>query len=379
MVDTGTSKVYFLKTGVESGDGIAAGLDGLLETSGLSAVVKENDIAAVKLHFGESSETGHVRPRFVKRVVSWIARQGARPFVTDTNTLYRGSRSDSVAHLRTAAEHGFTLQALGAPVMIADGMHGTSEVRIEAPGELVGKAPFGTELVKADCIISVAHFKGHELSGFGGAIKNVGMGGAARAGKLDQHSTTKPYVRDGCVACGTCARWCPVEAITVADEASIDESICIGCGECIAVCPQRVVGIRWNESTDIFQRKMVEYLGALAGLKKGRIAYVNFITDVHPVCDCYGTPKVAIVPDIGVLASLDPVAIDQASYDLVNAAPPAKKSGLSSGYRTGEDKFRDLHRDVDPTVQLRYAEQLGLGKRDYELLDVQESARSSAG
>ena len=372
MGGSARSRVYLLNSGAAGGDGIAAGIEDLLERSGVGSAILEGDITAVKMHFGESSVTGHVRPRFVKRIVSWLVKRGARPFVTDTNTLYRGARSDSVAHLHAAAEHGFTHQALGAPVMIADGMHGTSEIKLAAPGELVGSAPFASELVKADSILSLAHFKGHELSGFGGAIKNLGMGGAARAGKLDQHSTTKPYVRDGCVACGTCARWCPVDAITVEEEASIDESTCIGCGECIAVCPEKCVGIRWNESTDIFQRKMVEYLGAIAGVKTDRIAYVNFITDVHPVCDCYGTAKVAIVPDIGVTASLDPVAIDQASYDLVNAAPAAGGSELSSGYRRGEDKFSDLHKDVDPTVQLRYAEKLGLGTRDYDIVDVKD-------
>lgn len=378
MAATRGSRVYYLRAD-DGRDGIAAGLSGLLDAAGIGDVVRENETVALKLHFGESSETGHVRPHFVRRIVSWLIKRGARPFVTDTNTLYRGARSDSVVHLRTAAEHGFTQSALGAPVLIADGLHGTSEIRLPSPGDLVGNAPMGADLVKADSIISVAHFKGHELSGFGGAIKNLGMGGAARAGKLDQHSTTKPYVRDGCIACGVCASWCPVDAITVRDTAAIDDDICIGCGECIAVCPERCVGIRWNESTDIFQRKMVEYLGAMAIAKKGRMAYVNFITDVHPVCDCYGTAKVSIIPDVGVVASLDPVAVDQASYDLVNAAPVAKGSELSSTYRQGEDKFRDLHKDVDPTVQLRYAEQLGLGTRDYELVDIPKSARSSAG
>ncbi len=372
------SKVYFL-TAEGGSDGIAAGLHDLLDASGVGAALGESGIVAVKMHFGESVDTGHVRPHLIRRVVSWLTKRGTRPFVTDTNTLYRGTRSDSVAHLRTAAEHGFTQQALDAPVMIADGLHGTSEIRLPAPGTLVGEAPIAAELVKADAIISVAHFKGHELSGFGGAIKNLGMGGASRAGKLDQHSTTKPYIREGCVACGVCATWCPVDAITVGETASIDESICIGCGECIAVCPEKCVGIRWNESTDIFQKKMVEYLGAVASAKSGRVAYVNFITDVHPVCDCYGTAKTAIVPDVGVTVSLDPVAVDQASYDLVNAAPVAKGSELSSGYRRGADKFRDLHKDVDPTVQLRYAEELGLGTRDYELIDIRESARSSVG
>jgi uncharacterized Fe-S center protein len=360
-------------------DGIPAGLEALLETSGVGEIVSPGEVVAVKLHFGESRVTGHVRPRFVRRIVAWLSKRGARPFVTDTNTLYRGTRTDTVSHLLAAAEHGFTLTAVGAPVVIADGLRGTSEIRLPLDGKFVTEAPFASDLVKADSILSVAHFKGHELSGFGGAIKNMGMGGASRAGKLDQHSTTKPYVRPNCVACGACAPWCPADAITVSEAALIDAERCIGCGECIAVCPEGAVAIRWNESTDTFQRKMVEYLAAIARVKRGRIGYVNFITDVHPVCDCYGTAKVAIVPDIGVAASMDPVAIDQASYDLVNAAPVAKGAELSEVYRRGGDKFRDLHPDVDPTTQLRHAEEMGLGTRNYELVEISDSARSSAG
>lgn len=363
------SGVYFLR--IEDGpDDVASRLPRLLDASRVGEIASENDIVAVKLHFGESGETGHVRPRFVRRIVAWLAKRGTRPFVTDTNTLYRGTRSDSVIHLRTASEHGFTQSAIGAPVIIADGLRGTSEIRLPPIGTLLAEAPVGSELVKADALLSVAHFKGHELSGFGGAIKNVGMGGASRAGKLDQHSTTKPYVKEGCVACGACTEWCPADAIAVDGAAVIDDERCIGCGECIAVCPQKAVRIRWNESTDVFQRKMVESLGAIVRQKRRRIGYVNFITDVHPVCDCYGTPKTPIVPDVGVLASLDPVAIDQASFDLVNEAPAVTESKLSRGYRQGGDKFRDLHQDVDPTVQLRYAEELNLGTRDYDLIEI---------
>jgi hypothetical protein len=360
-------------------DNIPAGLERLLEKSGVGDIVSPNELVAVKLHFGESRETGHVRPRFIRRIVAWLAKRGARPFVTDTNTLYRGSRTDTVSHLRAAAEHGFTLAAIGGPVVIADGLRGTNEIRLAVDGSFVREAPFASDLIKADSILSVAHFTGHELTGFGGAIKNLGMGGASRAGKLDQHSTTKPYVRPNCVACGACASWCPADAITVSEAALIDVEKCIGCGECIAVCPEKAVGIRWNESTDTFQRKMVEYLAAIARVKRGRIGYVNFLTDVHPVCDCYGTAKVAIVPDIGVAAAMDPVAIDQASYDLVNEAPVAKGGELSEGYRRGGDKFRDLHPDVDPTTQLRHAEEMGLGTRNYELVEISDSARSSVG
>ncbi len=374
-----TSRVYLLRIIDGGGDDIAARLDLLLDRSGLGSIAAANELVAIKLHFGESAETGHVKPRFVRRVVSWLARQGSVPFLTDTNTLYRGTRSDSVHHLRTAAEHGFTYSAVGAPVVIADGLRGTQEVRVPLEGGVLKEAAIGVELVKADSILVLTHFKGHELSGFGGAIKNLGMGGASRAGKLEQHSTTKPYVRASCIACGICATWCPADAIAVGEKAEIDEAKCIGCGECIAVCPEKAVGIRWNENTDAFQRKMVEYSKAVASLKPGRVGYVNFITDVHPLCDCYGTAKVPIVPDIGVVASVDPIAIDQASYDLVNAAPTTAESSLSDGYRSGEDKFRDLHPEVDPTVQLRHGEEIGLGTRNYELIEIAESARSSVG
>ncbi|MEA3409006.1 MAG: DUF362 domain-containing protein [Candidatus Eisenbacteria bacterium] len=322
------------------------------------------------MHFGESQVTGHVRPRFMRRVVAWLQKQGASPFLTDTNTLYRGARADTVSHLRAAAEHGFTFQALGAPVVIAGGLRGTTETVVPVEGRFVTNAGIGPEFVKADALLSVAHFKGHEVTGFGGTLKNLGMGCASRAGKLDMHSTTKPYVKPSCTACGVCVLWCPADAITVAEMAAIDGSKCIGCAECIAVCPTKAVGIRWNESTDTCQMKMVEYAGAVVATKRGRVGYINFITDVHPVCDCFGTEKIPIVPDVGVLASLDPVAIDQAAYDLVNEAPAAANGGLSDGYCAGSDKFRDLHPDVDPTVQLRHAEELGLGTRDYELIEV---------
>ncbi len=373
------SKVFLLRLYDGNVDDIPAGIDLLLDRSGLRGIASIGETVAVKMHFGESKETGHVKPRFVRRIISWLQREGMRPFLTDTNTLYRGTRGDSVAHLRAAAEHGFTFAGVGAPIIIADGLRGTNEHRVAIGRTHVKEASVGVELVKADSIVSLAHFKGHELSGFGGAIKNLGMGGASRTGKLEQHSTTRPYVRSTCIACGICLPWCPADAIVVEEIAVIDEEKCIGCAECVAVCPERAVSIRWDESADIFQMKMVEYLSAFAALKRGRIGYINFITEVHPLCDCYGAGKVPIVPDIGVVASLDPVAIDQASYDLVNEAPVARDAGLSDVYKQGGDKFRDLHPDVDPAIQLRYAEELGLGTRDYQLIEIAESARSSAG
>ena len=361
--------MHLLRVGPGGGDDIASRLEALLDRSGLADVFSTGELVAVKMHFGESRVTGHVRPRFARRLVGWIRKNGGSPFLTDTNTLYRGARADTVSHARAAAEHGFTFQSVGAPVVIAGGLRGTTQTVVQFGGELVPEAPIAPEFIKTDSLVSLAHFKGHEVTGFGGTLKNLGMGCASRAGKLDMHSTTRPYVRPTCIACGVCASWCPEDAISVGERAEIDDSKCIGCAECIAVCPEKAVSIRWNESTDTCQMKMVEYAGAVLASKKGRAGFVNFITDVHPVCDCYGTEKVPIVGDIGVLVALDPVAIDQAAYDLVNEATPV--SGLSDGYVVGSDKFRDLHPDVDPTVQLRHAEKLGLGTRDYELVELE--------
>jgi uncharacterized Fe-S center protein len=364
--------VYFLKLTEGNGDGIVEGIGPLLDSSGVACVLSAKGSVAVKMHFGESNETGHVRPRFVRRIVAWLASSGARPFLTDTNTLYRGNRGNSLDHTRAAAEHGFSFSSLGVPIIIGDGVRGTNDLRVPVSGQYVKDASIGAEFGQIDSMFSLAHFKGHELSGFGGAMKNVGMGCAARAGKLDMHSDTVPYARASCTGCGVCMSWCPVGAVSIDGAAVVDEEKCIGCGQCLAVCPESAMSIKWNESTDIFQRKMVEYVKAVVSLLKGRICYVNFITDVHPVCDCYGGAKLPIAPDIGVVASMDPVAIDQASYDLVNGARPTKDGGLSGGYRQGEDKFRDLHPDVDPTVQLRYAEELGLGTRNYRIIEVSE-------
>jgi uncharacterized Fe-S center protein len=218
----------------------------------------------------------------------------------------------------------------------------------------------------------VAHFKGHELTGFGGTLKNLGMGCAARQGKLKQHSNVSPKVkRKDCVSCGRCISWCPGEAISFVEEkAKIDLKKCIGCGECIMVCPEGVIQINWNETIEVFQEKMVEYsLSALKGKEKKSI-FLNFLTDISPACDCYGHADRPIVADIGILGSLDPVAVDQASADMVNAEEGLKNSALRSSHKRGQDKFRDLYPNVDWEIQLNYAQKLGMGNREYELVKI---------
>jgi uncharacterized Fe-S center protein len=310
----------------------------------------------VKLHFGEKGNTAFLRPIFVRKVVEEIAAAGGKPFLTDTNTLYVGGRCNAVDHLRTAITNGFAYSVADAPIVVADGLRGESAVRVPVDGRIFREVSIGAEIVNADAMVVLTHFKGHELSGFGGAIKNIGMGCASRAGKLAQHSSVSPFVDPkGCTRCGTCAVHCPSGAIAVISEtALIDPKACIGCADCIVVCPEHTVKIDWNEAGPTVQRKMAEHaLGVVEG-KRDSILFVTFVTQVSPFCDCYGNSDRPIAPDVGILASDDPVAIDQACADMVIRA-------------AGSDPFRKTHPAIDWTVQLSYGEELGLGSRQYEL------------
>ncbi|HHL40866.1 MAG TPA: DUF362 domain-containing protein [Deltaproteobacteria bacterium] len=346
-------------------------LDALLERLDLRRRFRKGCLAAVKLHFGERGNTSYIAPTFVRRVVERIEETGARPFLTDTNTLYVGSRCDAATHLRTAIANGFDYAVAGAPIVIADGLRGEYKRDVEVDGRRLRRVSIAGAVADADAMAVLTHFKGHEISGFGGTLKNLGMGCASREGKLTQHSSCAPVVEPaGCTACGDCALHCPADAIDVGERAVIDEGRCIGCGHCIAVCPEGTIKVRWNEEAAAVQEKMVEYAaGALSG-KEDRCVFLNFVTQVSPLCDCYGATDAPIVPDIGIAASLDPVAIDQASADLVNAAPGLADSALESGHEPGGDKFRGIHPDIDWTVQLRHAELMGLGSRDYELREI---------
>ena len=334
--------------------------------------VKDKGTVAIKLHFGEQGNTAYVRPVFLRRIVDRVKEVGGRPFLTDTNTLYGGTRSNAVSHLATAEGNGFAFSVVGAPIIIADGLLGNAAVRVPIEGRIYHEVSIGHAIHYADSLIVVTHFKGHEISGFGGAIKNIGMGCASREGKLSQHSTLGPKVkRKDCAECETCVGWCVYEAIEMRGKAAfINPDKCVECGECIAICPQGAIQIQWNEASPAFQRKMVEYaLGALKNKGK-RTTYVSFITQVSPYCDCYGHNDVPIVGDIGILASVDPVAIDQASVDLVNAQPGSAVSPYTKDLLPGADKFRAVHRQVDWGVQLAYGEEMGLGVRRYELVSV---------
>lgn len=371
------SPVYFADLRAKPSGNLVDKVKHLLDAVGLAERIKERALVAVKLHFGETGNTAYVRPVFLRKVVDSIKEAGGSPFLTDANTLYVGTRSDSVAHLRTAILNGFTYAVVDAPLIIADGLRGGYEKAVTVNLKRFKKVYIGAEIVRADTMVSVAHFKGHELAGFGGTIKNIGMGSASRKGKLAQHSTVSPKVkRKKCVGCGDCVAYCAQEAIFLVKEkakiekAKIDPKKCVGCGECILICPNQAIQIQWDQAIPVFLENMVEYTAGVLKGKQDTATFLNFITQVSPACDCYPHNDAPIVPDIGIVASTDPVAIDQASADLVNNAEGLRSSCLTKNFKSGKDKFRALYPKVDWEIQLEYAEAIGLGTRDYDLIKI---------
>lgn len=366
------STVYFTDLSAGPKENLISKLGRLIEIAGLNQVVHKRDLVAVKLHFGELGNTAYIRPVFFRKIIEIIRKAGGDPFLTDANTVYAGTRSDSVNHLQTAIHNGFSYSVVDAPIIIADGLRGKSEIAVEINQKRFQQVYIGSEIVNADALISVAHFKGHELSGFGGTIKNLGMGCASRKGKLAQHSTVSPKViQKKCIGCEDCVPHCSQTAISVTDKkASINPETCIGCGECILICPNSAIQIQWNQSVPVFLENMAEYTLGVLKNKTNKALFVNFITDISPACDCYGHNDSPLVRDIGILASTDPVAIDQASVDLVNKETALPGSCLKDNRGAGEDKFKGLYPYVDWTIQLDYAEQLGLGTRKYNLEDL---------
>jgi uncharacterized protein len=373
-------EVYFADLGA-GGKTILDKLSILLDRTDLKGKIREKDLVAIKLHFGEEGNTAFVRPIFLRRVVERVKEYKGKPFLTDTNTLYRGMRQEAISHLTTAYQHGFAYSVIDAPILIADGLRGNSAVNVRIDKPLFKTVSVARDIHMADVLIGVTHFKGHELSGFGGTLKNLGMGCASREGKLSQHSNISPQVKEKtCNGCKRCLTTCAYDAILMKSlergvekksmVASIDPKKCVGCGECILTCPTGAVQIQWNRTIPLFQKKMVEYAYGAVHKKKGKALYLNFLTQVSPACDCYGYSDTPIVNDVGILASEDPVAIDQASVDLVNQQSGNHASKLPKNWENGEDKFRALYPEVDWSIQLSYAEEIGLGTKEYELIKI---------
>lgn len=366
------SKVYWTDLRTTPKRNLLNKVEDLLKRVKLESMVKKNDLIAVKLHFGEYGNTAYIRPVFLRVIVDMLRAAGTRPFLTDTNTLYSGSRSNSVTHLNTAILNGFDYACVNAPLIIADGLKGLSGVNIHIDGEVLKEASIAREIADADGMVVVTHFKAHELTGFGGSLKNLGMGCATRTGKLAQHSTVAPKINtQNCKGCKTCLGYCSAKAISMIEKkAFIDGDKCIGCGECILVCPFKAIDIQWNESPDIFQKKMVEYAYAAIKGKKKKTVFLNFVLQVSPACDCYPHSDTAIVRDIGILASVDPVAIDTASCDFVNAEESLPHTAIKEHLHKNEDKWRAIYPSIDWNVQLDHAEKLGLGSREYTLIKI---------
>jgi uncharacterized protein len=377
------SQVFFIDLRANMELGLLAKIKALAEAAGVKKVVKRRGLTAVKLHFGERGNTAFIRPLLVRPIIEAIEEAGGKPFVTDASTLYVGTRGNAADHLRTASLNGFSYTVLGAPLIIADGIDGRDEVAVPAGLKRCKETYIASAIARADALISVAHFKLHEMSGFGGAIKNVGMGGASRKGKMAQHSELTPQISVAkCIGCGTCEDQCAHDAIRIIDRPAeaprpndearkvvqIDPEKCVGCAGCIHACPQGALGINWETDLLGFMERMVEYTaGALKGKEK-RSLFVNFLTQISPACDCYPFADAPIVPDIGILASRDPIAIDKASMDLVNAQAPLASSCLKDHPLAHEDKVKAVYPRIEWQHQLTYGETLGLGSCSYELI-----------
>ncbi|RJQ30995.1 MAG: DUF362 domain-containing protein [Peptococcaceae bacterium] len=363
--------VYFTDMRAGQGQSLLDKTGKLLEKAGLREVISPDDLVAIKLHFGERGNTAYVRPQFLRRIVNRVKSLGGKPFLTDANTLYVGSRSNAVDHLQTAAENGFAYAVVDAPLIIADGLNGKDYVTVDVNRKHFKEVKIASASYHADALIAVTHFKGHELTGFGGTLKNIGMGLGCRSGKQMMHSDVLPVIdQDKCQGCAKCGRWCPSGAINMVDKKSvIDEQKCIGCGECTVTCPYRAIAVNWRTEPDIIQEKIVEYVDGVLKNKNGKIIFIAFVTDVSPDCDCYGWSDAPLVKDVGILASRDPVALDQACVDLVNQEQILSNSRLA-GQENAGDVFRALCPSVDWSRQLAYGEEIGLGKRAYKLLKI---------
>jgi uncharacterized Fe-S center protein len=347
------STVWFTDLSASPEMNLPQKLRALLQEAGLPRIFKAGQLVAIKLHFGELGNLAYLRPNYVRVAVDELKKLGAKPFLTDANTLYTGTRSNAVDHLLTAYQNGFVLEVVGAPVIIADGLRGADEVEIPVDGVYVKRAKIGAAVALADALLVMTHFKGHEQVGFGGALKNLGMGAASRAGKLQQHSTSKPKnLPEKCTACGACARFCPAGAITITEHAQIDYARCLGCGQCVAMCTFGAMVPGDEASVEILARKIAEY--AKAALNGRPALFVSFIQQVSPDCDCWGMNRPPVAPDLGILASTDPVALDQACIDLVREA-------------VEYDPFLRAHPEARWEEQLAHAERIGLGTRSYEL------------
>jgi uncharacterized Fe-S center protein len=348
-------------------------LERLLKTAGFSSLELEDKYTALKIHLGEPGNMAYIRPPYVGIVSRMVRELGGKPFLTDSNTLYSGRRHNAYDHLRAGYENGFSRDATGCDIIIADGLKGNDFVDMPVAGGIhCTTARIGSAVAEADAIISLNHFKGHELTGFGGALKNLGMGCASRGGKQFLHEVSHPViVREKCTGCGMCVKSCASQAIQLDEgrKAVIDHAKCVGCCQCVAVCQFQSARASEGSASRVCSERIAEYTEAIL---HGKSAFhVNFVMNVSPNCDCWANNDAPVVADIGIFASADPVALDQACVDAVNAAPAINGTVLTDKKYPGTgEKFGHVHPDTDWKFGLDHAERLGLGTRKYALVKV---------
>lgn len=370
------SKVYFTDFRTRVGVSLTEKLQRIIKKAGITDIDMDGKFVAIKMHFGELGNLSYLRPNYAKAVADVVKECGGKPFLTDCNTLYPGSRKNALEHLDCANINGFNTITTGCQIIIGDGLRGTDDITVPVRnGEYCKEAYIGRAVMDADIFISLTHFKGHESTGFGGAIKNIGMGCGSRAGKMQQHNSGKPIVHDDlCRGCRRCAKECGSDAITYENgKAVINQDICKGCGRCIGACVfDAIENQNWN-ANEILGRKMAEYSHAVCD---GRPTFhISLVRDISPNCDCHGENDAPILPDVGIFASFDPVALDQACVDACLHATPMPNSQLSDNladphWHHHHDNFLDSNPNVRWKETLEHAEKIGLGTREYELIQI---------
>lgn len=365
------AKVYYTSMRTGMNDGLLNKLERLIKKAGIGNIDFDGKYAAIKIHFGEPGNLAFLRPNYAKIVADVIKELGGKPFLTDCNTLYVGGRKNALDHLDTAFVNGFSPYSAGCHVIIADGLKGTDEEYVPVEGgEYVKEAKIGRAIMDADVFVTLTHFKGHEATGFGGALKNIGMGCGSRAGKMEMHSAGKPHVDEAlCIACKRCSKICAHDAPEfTSGKAVINHDKCVGCGRCIGVCPKDAVLPASDESNDILNCKIAEYSKAVVDGRPN--FHISLVIDVSPYCDCHAENDAAIVPDVGFFASFDPVALDVACADAVNEQPVIPNTVLAEADHKDHDHFGAVSPSTNWKSCIAHAKKIGLGTDEYELIEV---------
>lgn len=365
------SKVYFCNTESNHYKTIFDNINSLLGAVDLSCIFSSKDHTAVKLSFGEWGNLNYIRPQYLKVILERLKQIDVLPFLTDTNTLYKGMRTNSINHIKNAVMNGFGYETMQTPVIIADGIKGQNYVEVKIDGDILSSVKIASDIYYADSLLCVSHFKLHDLAGFGAAMKNLGMGCAAKAGKMEQHSDLKPSINMRCVRCGECYKVCSSKAISISDKANIDESLCTGCGLCTLVCKHNSIKTNWDTKGSRFIYKLVEYAKGAIDNKKNKCLFINFMTNIAPVCDCVNYTPVPLIQDCGILISEDPVACDKACLDIF--IERIQKQGHAASCHKNVQTILDDKETWQ--LQFKYAEKIGLGSTDYELITVNNNVK----